>query len=184
MVLEQFSKTWKKLERCPQVHSLFKIVNTKLEKKWNEYGKLLGNQVSVEQYFHGTALKCNITATGKVCDRVDCAICGISSYGPDSRCIGSNSGLRFGKGFYLAPNSSKSDIYTRENKNGCRALLLCKILPGNICRFNTDATSTSRLPDCDTLYVEGGTEDNKDPEIVVKKTQAVLPCYIIVYKKG
>ena len=178
----QFSRTWKNKERCPQVFSLFRIVNTKLEKRWNEYKKSLRNKQPIKEYFHGTALHCDITATGKVCDRVDCAICGISSYGPDSKCIGSNSGLRFGEGFYLAPNSSKSDDYAKENQNGYRALLLCKIIPGKSCTFNSD--TTRRLPDCDTLYVEGGTKFNKDPEIVVKKTEAVLPCYIIVYKKN
>ena len=180
-VWTQFSRTWNKKERCPKVLSLFRIVNTELEKRWNNCKKLLGNKQPIKEYFHGTALHCDITATEKVCDRVDCAICGISSYGPDSKCIGSNSGLRFGEGFYLAENSSKSDCYTKENKNGYRALLLCKIVPGNSCTFNSDATST--LPDCkcDTMYVQSGTED---PEIVVKKTEAVLPCYIIVYKRN
>merc|ERR1712224_1161668 len=50
---------------------------------------------------------------------------------------GSHAGTLYGRGIYLAENSSKSDEYTRPAKNGARYLLLCRVTLGRIFYVDT-----------------------------------------------
>ena len=69
---------------------------------------------TVEEYYHGTNLTCDITTTQALCHDQDCGICGISAVGFDHHCVRKNINFqRFGCGFYLAPNSSKCHDYTQ-----------------------------------------------------------------------
>ena len=91
---------------------------------------------------------------------------------------------RFGPGVYLAPNSSKSHDYTL-GAHGCRAMLLCYVCPGKkyVCT-KTDQELNGPPLGYDSIFGKaqyGG--DLNYHEIVLPDPDAVLPRYIIVYKK-
>ena len=136
-----------------------------------------------EQHFHGTKLTCNVGKSKKFCKDKSCGICNISKIGLDQQCIQTNIWFqRFGQGFYLAPNSSKSHDYT-EGAYGCRAMLLCDVCPGRKYPLkNTDQNLTGPPEGFDSIYGQVGRELNY-PEIVLHSPDAVLPRYIIVYRK-
>ena len=182
VVSGKFLHSWKK-GSLPIVHDVIPITNSHLQRRWEKYRKTLRNQ-ACEEYYHGTRLACNITQP-TFCSNVSCGICRISCSGLDPQCIGTNIHFqRFGRGFYLAPNSSKCHDYI-QGAYGYRAMLLCDVLPGRKYRTRTnDQSLTAPPPGYDSVYGEAcnGSKLNY-PEIVVYKPQAVLPRYIIVYKK-
>ena len=130
-VTEKFTKAWYQQKGCcPAVNFVFKVTNDTLEQKWMTY-KSTVREKDIKELYHGTKLACKITITWKLCNIVDCGICGISCSGLDPQCISREGFQRFGPGFYLAPkiNSSKCHDYTH-SYNGFKAILLCDVLPG------------------------------------------------------
>ena len=177
----RFTKAWKK-GQCPPVDQVFVITNSTLQRKWNAYKYRLQDQ-SVEEHYHGTTLTCNIMATNRLCNDGNCGICGISSIGLDREMIRMNITFqRFGHGFYLAPNSSKCHDYT-QGAYGCRAMLLCDVCPGRKYQLTTNSQQLTGPPQgFDSVYGQVGGKLNY-PEIVLYNPDAVMPRYIIVYRK-
>ena len=179
----KFITAWR-LEKgpCPSVYQVFVITNPTLQQRWKTYKWKLQNQ-SVEEHFHGTTITCNITATEVLCNNGNCGICGISSTGFDTNFIRNNIDFqRFGNGFYLAPNSSKCHDYT-QGAYGFRAMLLCDVCPGR--KYPLERNSQQLKgppPGYDSVYGQVGCKLNY-PEIVVYNSDAVMPRYIIVYRK-
>ena len=164
---------------CPEIEYVFKVVNRKLQRRWEAYQQTLECK-DIEQHYHGTRLKCDILNNKRLCQDKSCSICNIAQKGFDKEKIGSNIDFqRFGHGIYLAPNSSKCHDYT-QGSHGCRAMLLCDVCPGKKCHlFNR----SSRLPPgYDSFYGMVGGELNYK-EITVFNPDAILPRYIIVYKR-
>jgi hypothetical protein len=178
----KFSEKWEK-GTPPPIHCVFAISNPYLQQSWDTYKQSLRTQES-EEHFHGTSLTCNITASQTLCGDRNCGICGISGTGLNSDHIGRKIDFqRFGKGFYLAPNSSKCHDYT-EGAYGYRAMLLCDVLPGRKYNLKTNNEElTGPPPGYDSVYGQIGRKLNY-PEIVIYKEQAVMPRYIVVYKKN
>ena len=136
-----------------------------------------------EEHYHGTNLICDITRNKDLCCSSGCGICRISDSGFDRRMINSNIRFqRFGPGFYLAPKSSKCHDYT-QGAYTYRALLLCDVCPGRKYTLKKNDTSLSGPP-CgyDSIYGEVGRDLNYE-EIVLYNANAILPKYIIVYRK-
>ena len=163
---------------------VFVVTNPTLEGNWKRYRQQLRIK-TCEQYYHGTSLSCNITSLQKLCANTSCGICGISSDGLDTKLIRQNIQFqRFGHGFYLAPNSSKCHDYT-EGANGYRAMLLCDVYPGR--KYTLEETSqnlTSPPRGYDSIYgVVTANSVLNFPEIVVHNPHAVMPRYIIIYRK-
>lgn len=178
----KFSVKWEKNGSAPSITALFAVSNHNLEQHHTSYKETLSIK-KTEEHFHGTSLTCNITASKTLCNDGNCGICGISCAGLDRQCIGKNIDFqRYGKGFYLAPNSSKCHDYT-EGAFGVRAMLLCDVIPGQ--KYELQSNSQQRSappPGYDSVYGEVGPKLNY-PEIVVYEPRAVMPRYIIVYKK-
>ena len=162
---------------------VFAVDNTILKKRWSTYRDEHRDH-PVEKHFHGTALSCNIARTQKLCRNGSCGICGISSIGLDRGYIRKNFDFqRFGKGFYLAPNSSKCHDYT-QGANGYRAMLLCDVCPGKKYPLQrTDQSLQGPPRGYDSVYGLVGSDLNY-PEIVLYKPEAVMPRYIILYRKN
>ena len=138
-----------------------------------------------EEYYHGTKLSCDITYNEDLCDFFDCGICGISDLGFDSKKIRRHIYFqRFGPGFYLAPNSSKSHDYT-QGAHTYRALLLCDVCPGRKYILEKNNPYLVGPPsDYDSIYGKAAVRgDLNYDEIVLSDADAILPKYIIVYKK-
>ena len=169
--------------QCPGVDFVYRVTNSTLKQEWDAYGRRVQVQ-QVEQYFHGTTLACDITRFDQLCSKGECGVCGISSAGLDKRCISEGSFQRFGSGFYLAPNSSKCHDYTRTcNGYVYRAMLLCDVYPGEKYHFQRNKRHLTGPPQgYDSVYGQVG-EDLNYPELVVYDKAAVLPRYIIVYRK-
>ena len=106
-VLKTFQGKWVKNPPAPAADCIFKIFVPQVEAQFKQYQSSLANQ-TVESHFHGTTMKCDLLSTKKPCKTKNCGICEISRHGFDLKKIGTNiSFMRFGRGFYLAPNSSK-----------------------------------------------------------------------------
>jgi len=160
------------------------INNSKLEKRFQNYLSTLPIN-TVSQYYHGTSLSCAIHETNTPCSDETCGICGISQNGFLKKCIG-NYFQRFGNGFYLAPNSSKSHDYTKEHKK-YRAMLLCNVAEGNKYITKQNKTDLSTPPQgYNSVYGKGDYTDIHFPlnydEIVLYTPEAILPTHILVYK--
>ena len=182
-VAAKFRRAWK-VEKgpCPPVSRVFVVTNPTLQQRWKAYKRKLQDH-TVEEHFHGTTITCNITATEVLCNNGNCGICGISSTGFDTNFIRNNIDFqRFGNGFYLAPNSSKCHDYT-QGAYGFRAMLLCDVCPGR--KYPLERNSQQLKgppPGYDSVYGQVGCKLNY-PEIVVYNSDAVMPRYIIVYRK-
>ena len=180
-MLKRFQDGWKK-GPLPTVIAILGITNGALEQKWKSYqSRPELTDKRVEPYFHGTALKCDISNSKTLCRMSNCSICGIANEGFREDLISDESFQRFGKGFYLAPDSSKSNDYTHEF-NSQRALLLCDVCPGRKYALQmTDQKMEGPPPGYNSVYGQVGGDLNY-PEIVVYNSAAILPHHIIVYK--
>ena len=183
-VSRKFSGKWIK-GSCPPVSYVFTITNSTLERQWTAYGQTLQHHVRTitEEHFHGTTLACNITVSQALCSDGNCGICGISCAGLDPQYIRMNIDFqRYGHGYYLAPNSSKCHDYT-QGAHGYRAMLLCEVRPGNKYQLKINNQKLTGPPQgYDSVYGQVGSKLNY-PEIVLYNPHAVMPRYIIVYKK-
>lgn len=181
-----FTKQWNPQKSAPptatEIMSVFKIFSPVHKAVFTKYSKSLSS--SIEKYFHGTSIKCDLASKKAACTNGKCGVCGISRNGFDMRLIGSNIPrfMRFGKGFYLAPNSSKCHDYTQGFAN-YRVMLLCKVAPGHKYTVTNDQTKLKAPPQgCDSVYGASGGTLNYD-EIVLYRSESVLPKYAIVYRR-
>ena len=168
---------------CPIVRGVFAVTNGGLLNKWNVYKQKLTVKI-IERHFHGTTLRCDISGrnNGSLCSESDCGICGISNDGFSEKFI-TNEYQRFGKGFYLAPNSSKANDYSVGNTAKLKAQLLCDVCPGNKCILTKNDTSLLQPPaGYNSVYGMEG-DDLNYPEIVIycKDAAAIMPRFVIVY---
>ena len=145
-----------------------------------------GAEPTTNYHFHGTTMNCNLLACDSVCNDRLCGVCGISQRGFDPELIGTNIPrfMRFGRGFYLAPNSSKCHDYTQgTNAVGLRAQILCLVASGTKFETRSDHTNFSTPPEhYDSVYGRSGGTLNYE-EVVVYKSEAILPEFIVVYKR-
>ena len=179
----KFTTDWDKNKgTCPNVDFVFVVTNPTLMSKWNRYKQRLRDK-TVEEYYHGTSLTCNITSSSqRLCPNQSCGICGISTDGLKCEFIRKNIPFQqFGHGFYLAPHSSKCHDYTK-GAYGYRAMLLCDVCPGRKFFLQANSPQLKSPPQGhDSIFGVGGKLNY--PEIVLHNPDAVMPRYIIVYRK-
>ena len=173
----------------PQPEAIFAVQNPNLVEAFHKYGDKLNKSstsVNSDLFFHGTILKCDMENTNECCSDIDCGICGVSQSGFDDSRIGANIPRfkRFGHGIYLAPNSSKCHDYTQGvEEYGLRAQLLCLVACGAKYELLHDNTTLQQPPSqYHSVYGKSGGSLNYD-EIVVYDVGAVLPQYIVLYKR-
>ncbi len=178
-----FTKSWIK-GICPKILRIYSICNPVLQSRWEAYKLTLGIYKESEQDFHGTPLSCDIMSQPlSLCKQPICGICGITSTGMDPNSISSDikDFQRFGKGFYLAPHSSKCNDYAIQNSKGNKGMLLCDVLPGRKYKQTIDDRHLQGPPSgYHSVLGEEGERLNY-PEIVVYNENAVMPRYIIIY---
>jgi len=118
---KKFSKDWASAKGpCPPILTIVKIINPMVSERFERcHGKFLLYQ-GIEQHYHGTTLCCDLADYAELCDDPNCGACGITRIGFDPQKIDSVSWQRFGKGFYFAPNSSKSYDYAVGNRFGAK----------------------------------------------------------------
>ena len=167
---------------CGQLYEVFVIDNPKLKDQFQKY-RLTLSVKTVNQYYHGTSLKCPIYQSNTVCNDRTCGICGVSQNGMQQKFKTSNIKFqRFGDGFYLAPNSSKCHDYT-QGHDKYRAMLLFNVAEGNKYIVQNDQTTLKAAPQgFDSVYGQRGGSLNYD-EIVLYKSEALLPTHFVVYIK-
>ena len=176
-VSKKFKDAWKQGGgHKPSVSLVFEISNFNLEKNFKKYQDGRAEECrNTCEHFHGTTLACDVPTTHKFCENGECGICGISSSGLDRSYITRG---RFGPGFYLTPHSSKADEYTSDQVH--RAVLLCDVCPGRQFTCKKDDVDF-HLP---RGYDSAVSCTLPSPEIVVYEQDAVMPRYIIIYKKN
>ena len=178
-----FTKQWDPRKgACGQLHEVLVITNLKLKNQFEKYRSSLSvNKVS--QHYHGTSLKCTIYQSFTVCSDEACGICGVCQKGMLPNFKATNITFqRFGNGFYLAPNSSKCHDYTR-GYDKYRAMILFDVAEGNKYVVKNDQTKLKAAPQgYDSVYGQSGSALNYD-EIVLYKSEALLPTHILVYMK-
>ena len=183
-----FTKRWAK-GSAPAIKSIMEIVNPSVEERFMAYvDNLPKRQRKVEQYFHGTSLKCSILEHLLICSELsltveECGACGIIEYGFEMRKI-SNCWQRFGPGFYLASKSSKAGDYCH-GQNSSQAIFLCDVAPGRKYELRTSNPGlTSPPPDYHSVYGKskflGAIGDLNYDEIVLYSPDAICPRYLFV----
>lgn len=183
-VSAEFCEAWIQSRPKPQITNIFVIDNPALKQKWERYASQYQcNFQDVEKHYHGTRLRCDIISSRSPCPDPNCGICGILCSGPDLS-DNSDDAKRFGPGFYLAPNSSKAHDYTR-SLNNYKAILLCKVHPGKKYILKDTCPDLTAPPsDYNSIFYPGQFGDVQNyPELVVYNSDAVIPCYIIVYQE-
>ena len=170
-IVSKFRNDWVAAKGpCPSVDHIFEVFCKYLQKHFKRCSDALarsGHATSVEQHYHGTFIKCDLISSKSLCSHNECGICGISKNGFQKSRIGSNiTFMRFGQGFYLAPNSSKCHDYT-QGTHTHRAMLLCDVLPGKKHVVQTNQTHLiAPPPGYDSVYGQPGGSLNY-PEIVI-----------------
>lgn len=186
MVRDKFKVDWADRKGVAgEVKAVYVIDNPNLKKTWTRYKQSLPSCYQrTEEHYHGTKLKCDITTNNDFCSAPDCGICRIAEDGFDELKIKTNIShfQRFGRGLYLAPQSSKCHDYT-EGAYTYRALLLCDVSPGNKYPLRKDDRNRDGPPaSYHSIHGQAGSSLNYD-EIVLPRADAILPKYIIVYRK-
>ena len=183
----KFQATWAPEKgRCPKIKFIFAIHNSRLEASWMSYRQSLRIN-SVEDHYHGTSMSCDIATNQTLCQNPICGVCGIARNGFKKHCIQKRSSKfqRFGEGFYLAPNSSKSYDYPLDfgrTRHDSKAMLVCHVCPGTKFYCSDNSTSLRRPPEgFDSVYGQKGHRLNYE-EIVLYEEASILPRYIIVYE--
>ena len=190
-VQQLFQRTWTGTAQgpCPTICCIFSITNSGLLQKWKRYKDSLKEDNTVERCFHGTALKCGLVSNidqannAALCRNSKCGVCGIANEGFSPNHIRDNVFQRFGKGFYLAPNSSKASDYPihKDPNDPYRAQLLCDVCPGKKYELQTTDQCLDSPPEgYNSVYGQVG-QDLNYPEIVIYDTRAIMPRYVIVY---
>lgn len=183
-IRDKFREDWTK--GVPgRVKAVYIIDNPHLKRTRNLYKQLLPYAYQqMEDHYHGTKLLCDLTANNDLCCDQDCSTCRIAESGFDEQRMKTNIPRfqRFGRGMYLAPQSSKCHDYT-QGAYTYRALLLCEVCPGNKhYLFKNDQDLRGPPAGFHSIYgLVGGSL--KYEEIVLPRASAILPKYIIVYRK-
>ena len=194
-VTDKFKKNWSKTKGpCPRIGTILRIVNPALSERYKKYHRRLSWWYQgTKQYYHGTKLNCDITTYLELCNSDSCGICGISRQGFDPNRISRNHWQRFGGGFYLAPNSSKSHDYPLHRRNssfpsgtGMRGLLLCDVAPGRRYSLRYDEPNLRGPPEgYDSVHGKrkflGYFGDLNYDEVIIFNPHAIFPHYIILY---
>eukprot|EP00731_Ephydatia_muelleri_P002210 Em0001g2210a len=187
-ICSNFRMDWTK-GQCPDLDYVIEVFCGQTQKRWKDYKARLaskGSPTTVEQYYHGTAIKCDIFVSMSTCNQSGCSICGISREGFNKKHLGKNYPLskNFGEGFYFALHSSKSHNYTQGSQNH-RAVLICDVLPGNKYTVTTTQPHLTAPPvGYDSVhFVPNQHTRLKYPEVVLFEEASILPRYIILYTR-
>ena len=182
---DKFRQDWAK-GVTGEVKAVYIIDNPHLKRTWTRYKQSLPYVYQqTEDHYHGTKLLCNLTANNDLCCDRDCSVCRIAESGFDEQRIKTSIPRfqRFGRGMYLAPQSSKCHDYT-QGAYTYRALLLCEVCPGNKYHLLKGDQSLLGPPESyHSIYGLVGGSLNYE-EIVLPRADAILPKYIIVYRKN
>ena len=190
---KKFSRAWcSKKGKLPKISHALEIINPKLQQRLDNYvSNLSWPYNGVEQYYHGTQIKCDMLEYYEPCSSSNCGVCGISKKGFDPERINSSSWQRFGKGFYFAPNSSKAYDYPRATHNSTNTdhhcMLVCDIAPGRKYTLYKNEPSITGPPkgyhsiygSAKWLWGLWKSPDMNYDELVVFDTDAVRPHYIL-----
>ena len=193
-VTSVFTEQWiKESPQCPAHSAVIVIRNSNLSTRYHKYVERLrtslGKESEIECHFHGTKLMCNILTTNTCCDSAECGICGIITKGFNLSFVGKNIPhfQRYGRGIYLAPNSSKAHGYAKPNPNtGLQAQLLCFVACGNKYVLHTNDRDLISPPlNYHSVYGQASTSGplNFD-EVVLYTADAILPTYVILYHEN
>ena len=187
----KFRKSWaEKKGSCPTVKVVLAIVNPRVSKRFDEYVKTLPMKHQlIEQYYHGTSRLCSIGEAQylQLCGNSRCGACGISKSNFQSSRIGRDRWQRFGNGFYLAPNSSKSHDYTARGTQGqMQAMFVCDVAPGNKYNLRYNCIDLAGPPEgYHSVYGHcayfGHFGNLNYEELVVFSSDAICPRYLLLY---
>ena len=191
---KKFCKDWAKAKGpCPNIEAgaILRVVNPAVSTRFEAYlQQLPKSHKEKRKYYHGTSLSCDIAQFLQLCDSPYCGVCGIASDGFNEEKIDQYRWQRFGPGFYLAPNSSKSHDYTKASLYGFKGMLLCDVAPGKIDKRRRNASDLKQPTEgCDSVEAKSkfkflGFEygDLNYSEVVIFKADAILPRYVFIYK--
>ena len=194
-VKDLFFSSWIKEKEVPPasaVKAVYGIVNRSVEERFNAYSRRLAD-TNIESFYHGTIITCSLRKTGVPCNNESCGACRIAREGFSPVRLGTTVDwfLRFGYGYYFAPNASKAHDFTIGH-DGCRALVYCKVAQGRRHRAEYNMNDILRAPEgFDSVYGEPGYHKGVEstdgytalnyPEVTVFDPDAILPLYIVLY---
>lgn len=167
-----------KVRNSPKTLSLFEehreVVKSKarkLKKKENPRCLVDGNELLG---FHGTRIACPLAADGSqiLCDLDSCGVCQVLRHGFNGAIICATSG-----------RALESIVVNEEEEGLRRALMVCRVIAGRIrgggVEKDEEANDNSGL---DSSGGETGRSPNPE-EFHVFNPRAVLPCFVVTYKR-
>mmetsp|Transcript_39590 Transcript_39590/g.126924 ORF Transcript_39590/g.126924 Transcript_39590/m.126924 type:complete len:401 (+) Transcript_39590:90-1292(+) len=102
--------------------------------------------------------------------------------------VGSHKGAAFGQGFYFAESSSKADEYSHDEEDGLFAMILCRIVCGEMFRIEKKRTVEVKKALASGLF-DSVLADREEAvgtyrEFVVFTPAAAYPEFVVLYKRG
>ena len=192
---KRFERSWaKKKGVCPTVQGVLAVINPSIEEQLRVYrDSLPGRYKKTEMYFHGTRMDCLLNEFHVMCDEEKCGVCGIAKKGFQQKCI-SDRWQRFGRAFYLAPNSSKSHDYcvirsrtSTTPSSSYQGMFLCEVAAGKKHSLRRNSVFLQGPPDgCHSVYGKSKfmflKGDLNYDEIVIFNEKAICPRFVILYQ--
>ena len=189
---KKFEQSWAKEKgACPEVQGVLAVINPSNEEQLRIYRETLPRRHNnTEMYFHGTCMDCSLKELHVMCGKEKCGVCGISKNGFQQKCI-SGRWQRFGRAFYLAPNSSKSHDYcvirSLSSYSSYRGMFLCEVAAGKKHSLRHNSVFLKGPPDgCHSVYGKSKfmflKGDLNYDEIVIFNEKAICPRFVILYK--
>ena len=192
---KKFEQSWAKEKgSCPKVQGVLAVINPSIEEQLRIYRDSLPRwHKKTEMYFHGTRMDCVLDEFHEMCDKEKCGVCGIAKNGFQQKRISSR-WQRFGRAFYLAPNSSKSHDYCvmrAENSyarhTSYRGMFLCEVAAGKKHSLRHNSVFLQGPPDgCHSVYGKSKfmflKGDLNYDELVIFNEKAICPRFVILYQ--
>ncbi|CAM6100634.1 unnamed protein product [Calypogeia fissa] len=139
-LVAHFNKDWRKPSRPGRVLSVFRVYNPGWRiLEFNRHRQQLQSSGNEVPRYHGTTLLCDLgsgSENSKLCGDERCHLCSILRTGFKT-VKARDTWQRFGKGIYTTAISGKSDDYICSNSSQ-RAVLVCRVLAGNVFRTQTN----------------------------------------------
>jgi hypothetical protein len=147
MVEKRLQTAWHNVTvKLPTIKRIFKIIeDDEFLRPYADYKKLKGNE---RFRYHGTGRQCQLgVSTTDLCSSATCPVCSILK--TSFKISLANTSGAFGAGVYTSSAPNKAYNYTGGNGNG--ALLLTKVVLGNIKTVQAFAEVTSCPPGFDSV---------------------------------
>lgn len=130
--------------------------------------------------FHGATVTCSLGINGdtSICQRKCCQVCRMIA----SEFLGYNDGtMSFFENSWRAHQKVSRECL---KKRVCarKAIVMCRVIAGRIAHFHAHGLMDNEGGEFDSVMAWTGDQFSDSKELLVLNSEAVLPCFVIIYK--